>query len=300
MINKIILGYPCQNLGLTSKDIRIHRHCKKATWLSKGLPHVSQLALKNTKDLLPLLKWNVEHDVKLFRLHSDMFPWMSEYEFSDLPDWPEILEHLILVGQYVKNNSMRITFHPGQFNCLGSKSRKVIQNSINDLTKHGQIMDYLGFERSPWYAINIHVGGSYGDKAATEERWKSVFRQLPKSVRNRLTLENDDKAGGWSTRELYPLCEELDIPIVFDYHHHWCYPDGQTEEQALQLAEKTWKEIPPLTHKSSPRYTDGKKPPHHDYILEEITNHLAQPIYVMLEAKKKELALAEYRKNYVY
>ncbi len=33
----------------------------------EGLKHTSQLALQNCKDLLPILPWNHEHNIRLFR-----------------------------------------------------------------------------------------------------------------------------------------------------------------------------------------------------------------------------------------
>ncbi len=33
----------------------------------EGLKHTSQLALQNCKDLLPILQWNHEHNIRLFR-----------------------------------------------------------------------------------------------------------------------------------------------------------------------------------------------------------------------------------------
>ncbi len=42
----------------------LHRSCIRRTFDAKGLPHVSQLALKNCKDLLTLLDWNQAHGVR--------------------------------------------------------------------------------------------------------------------------------------------------------------------------------------------------------------------------------------------
>lgn len=64
----------------------------------------------------------------------------------------------------------------------------------------------------------LHLGGVFGDKAATLDRFRENYKALPQGVKDRLVLENDDVS--WSVHDLLPLCEELNIPLVLDYHHH--------------------------------------------------------------------------------
>ena len=66
----IRLGYACINMYLNSKKNKIttNRSMIKKTFLSKGLPYASELALKNSKDLIKILKWNEDNDLKLFRM----------------------------------------------------------------------------------------------------------------------------------------------------------------------------------------------------------------------------------------
>jgi UV DNA damage endonuclease len=65
----------------------------------------------------------------------------------------------------------------------------------------------------------LHMGGIFGDKAATLARFKDNYtKRLTPSIKARLVLENDDM--GWSVHDLLPVCEDLNIPLVLDYHHH--------------------------------------------------------------------------------
>jgi hypothetical protein len=41
-------------------------------------------------DLVPLIRWNEAHGIRLFWLSSCILPWMTSYEPEELPDWPEI------------------------------------------------------------------------------------------------------------------------------------------------------------------------------------------------------------------
>jgi UV DNA damage endonuclease len=64
----------------------------------------------------------------------------------------------------------------------------------------------------------LHLGGTFGDKEATMLRFKENYLKLPPNIKKRLVLENDDVA--WSAHDLLPLCEELNIPLVLDFHHN--------------------------------------------------------------------------------
>jgi UV DNA damage endonuclease len=67
--------------------------------------------------------------------------------------------------------------------------------------------------------VILYMGGTFGDKFATLGRFRHNYttRLLP-AIRARLVLENDDVS--WSVHDLLPICEELSIPLVLDYHHH--------------------------------------------------------------------------------
>jgi UV DNA damage repair endonuclease len=78
----------------------------------------------------------------------------------------------------------------------------------------------MGYPPSHWNKINIHVGGVYGDKQTTLERFATNFRRLSPALQARLTLENDDVASAYSITDLLPLHEKTGIPLVFDFHHY--------------------------------------------------------------------------------
>ena len=78
----------------------------------------------------------------------------------------------------------------------------------------------MGFEPSHWNKINIHIGGMYGEKEPTLERFAEGFGRLSENCRARLTVENDDWINGFSVKDLLPLSQKCNIPIVFDFHHH--------------------------------------------------------------------------------
>ena len=80
------------------------------------------------------------------------------------------------------------------------------------------MMRYMGLPRDS--VIILHMGGVYNDKPATIERFKHTFTtRLTDEMRARLVLENDEMC--YSVDDLLPVCQELGVPIVLDYHHNW-------------------------------------------------------------------------------
>ena len=299
------LGYACINTVLNtlpkSRRVTTNRSMVKRTFKERGLPYASELALQNCKDLLTVLKWNHANGIHFFRLSSDLFPWASEYNISDLPDYDDICLALQEAGDFAHDNCHRITTHPGPFNVLGSPREDVVIKTIKELNTHSEIFDMMGLPDSPYAKINIHVGGTYGgDFAGTAERWCRNFFKLSVNCQNRLTVENDDKASMWSTRHLHDYIHKvIHIPIVFDYHHHKFCTGGQTEQEALELAMSTWHGVTPVVHYSQDRSVEHNDPKirpqaHSDSYWTAIETY-GHDIDVMLECKHKEQGLFKMR-----
>ena len=292
------IGYACINTILAEDGISVNRSMVKKTYAEKGIAYASALALQNVNDLQKVIDWNIANRLLLYRMSSDMFPWMSEYEISDLPDYQAIRQRLHEIGRVAAANGLRLTFHPGPFNVLATRDDSVLRKTIKELRQHGEIMDMLGLPRSPFAKINIHVGGAYGDRPSALKRFNSNFALLPPEASTRLTVENDDKVNMFSTGDLITIHEETGVPIVFDYHHHEFRTGDLTTEEAMWLAWQTWpRHIVPIVHASSSRkkYEDSASShtAHADYIYQPI-NLFGLRADIMLEAKAKEKAALRY------
>jgi UV DNA damage endonuclease len=115
-----------------------------------------------------------------------------------------------------------------------------------------------------------------------------------------LTVENDDKESMYSVKELYNgIYNRIGVPIVFDYHHHRFCDGGLSEREALELAMSTWPEgITPAVHYSESRSLEKEDPKikpqaHSDYVFDYIDTY-GNDVDIMIEAKKKELAVEKY------
>ena len=291
------LGYACINTALKSNGIFTNRTMRRKTFDSKGLDYVSELSLQNVKDLETHIHWNNENKIKLFRLSSQIFPWMEEYEWSDLKDWDEILNRMLDIGKLATESGQRLTMHPGPFHCLASPNPKVVERTIKGLDKHAEQFDMMGFEPSNYNKINIHVGGAYGDKKAALERFCKNFELLGDSTKKRLVIENDDSPNEFSVKDLFDgIYQIIGIPITFDYFHHKFNTGGMTEEEALKMAAITWPEgITQCCHYSESRrkkkLDESIRPQaHSDIIYEKIQTYGLEPD-IVIEAKLKEQAI---------
>ena len=290
------LSYPEKGV----EKITTNRSMRKKTFQEKGLAYASQLTLQNAQDLLKILQWNEKNDIKFYRMSSDLLPWASEYDLKDLPDFDKIEEALFNAGLFAAENNMRITTHPGHFNKLTSPREEVIQRTIRDLEVHGEMFDLMCLPRTHFAKINIHVGATYNDRKMALDNFCKNFERLPESVRSRLTVENDDKASLYSTKELYDeVFTRIGVPIVFDYHHHKFCTGDQTEGEAVRLAASTWGDIRPVVHYSESRAhehnDDSIRPQAHSDSYVSPINLYNLDLDVMLEAKHKEIALFKMR-----
>lgn len=293
------IGYACLNQTLASEKITVNRGMIRRTFMDKGLAYAGELITQNLHDLRQVIEWNHQHGIGFYRMSSNMFPWMSEYEFTDLPQFEHIAGQLQTIGELARSYDQRLSFHPGPFNVLASANTDVVKKTIKELDQHAAIMDMMGLSRSPFNKINIHIGTTLqGDKEQAMENFCRNFSRLQAETRARLTVENDDKANMYTIKDLYEgVYLRIATPLVFDFHHHLCHPGEQSQKEALLMALTTWpKEIRPVVHYSEPRSLSDKKllRAHADFIKHRIPAY-EQAFDIMIEAKQKECALLQYR-----
>lgn len=247
-------------------------------------------------DIIPEL---VKHNIKSFRLSSSLFPL---YEFAGAiarnDGW--IISKLAELGGLFKQHGIRVTTHPGQFTVISSDKDSVVQNSIRELEYHAWIFDMMGFEQTPHYAINIH-----GGKSDRIDRIVEVYSTLPSNVKNRLTLENDEKC--YNVKQLLQVHNRTNIPIVLDTHHFTFGVDDISLDRAIAATMDTWSEHKPLQHISnteagSENSSFNQRRAHSQMIhyisplqLELIRSNVVD---VDVEAKMKNIALLKMREDF--
>lgn len=268
---------------------------------------MEEIGLANARDIIKMVRWNDKYGIKFMRLSSEMFPFASHDEYGYKLE-PFAGETLREVGKVIGELGHRVTTHPGQFTQLGSPRKQVIDNAMRDLEYHDEMLSLLKLpEQQNRDAVMIlHLGGAYGDKPAAIERFKENYAKLPQSVKNRLVLENDDVV--WSVHELLPLCEELNIPFVLDYHHHNIIFDAdQIREGTKDIMElyprilATWekKGITPKMHYSEPTLAAITKTTRRKHSPRVMTfPPCPDTMDLMIEAKDKEQAVFELMRTF--
>ncbi|GAA6010223.1 hypothetical protein JCM11491_005399 [Sporobolomyces phaffii] len=294
------LGYACLNTILRAHKppVFCSRTCRIDTIKNedKGMPYLKELGKQNMTDLKQIIEWNVAHKIFFMRMSSEMFPFAGHAEYGYSLDYAE--KELKEAGDTAKRLGVRLTTHPGQFNQLGSPRRPVVENTFRDLEYHNEMMDRMGLDQDS--VMIIHGGGVYNDKPTTIERFKSVYKELSQGVKNRLVLENDEMC--FSVDDLLPICEELNIPLVLDYHHDWIFPSSQPLSELMPRILATWtkKGIRPKFHLSEPRRgaeTLMERRAHADR-CQNLPSPLPDDIDLMIEAKDKEQAVFHLFRRY--
>ena len=300
------VGYCCISLGinegLKKKDhITVNRSMIKKTFDTKGLNYVSELVVQNLNDTIKLLEYNIRNNIKVYRMSSDSFPWMSHYNFIDLPNFTLIQKLLTKIGNKIKDNNIRVSYHPGPFNILGSEKENVVIKTIDELDKHSELMDFMGLEQSTYYPINIHLNITTPTHELAAGRFCDNFHRLKESTKQRLTIENDDKPSQYSVRMLYELVhQKIGIPIVVDSLHYSCHPDNMSWAETLKLGLSTWKTKPLCHHSSSKKIHEDDKviiSSHADFLYEPFDS-CGFELDIELECKQKDIAVRKYLKDF--
>lgn len=273
--------------------------------LEKGLEPLKDRILQNLRDVLSIMDWNESNGIKVLRLSSELFPHKTNQRVPSY-SFDFALSLLREIGQKSYQYGQRLTFHPGQFNVVGTPNSKCLQQTIADLTCHADILDLMGLGDDS--VIVVHGGGTYGNKAETMSRWCSQFMLLPENVRRRLVLENCEK--NFNIDDCLEISERINIPIVFDTHHFQCYkllhPDEEfaAPEEYIGRILETWRRrnIKPKFHVSE--QGAGRCGHHSDYIqqiptyLLDIPTKFGVHIDIMIEAKCKEQSILRLYEKY--
>jgi len=263
------------------------------------LVKLSELCLDNARSLVAAVEEVYRLGFGSFRVSSPLLPLYTHpevgYRLEELPDAREITATLRSVKALKEKYRLRFSFHPDQFTLLSSPRPEVTAASLKELDYQVMLAELIDAD-----VINIHGGGVYGDKQSALSRLVKEISALPEPLRIRLTLENDDRS--YTVEDLLPVCEELDIPLVYDVHHHRCNPDGLTVAAATEACMRSWRRLgrEPYFHLSSPKHSwNGKPGPHADFI--DIADFPAEwhglDATIDVEAKAKELALLKLRKE---
>lgn len=203
------IGYACIVLDVPGLNLKT---CTLKYATDEKLRHVT---LHNLWVLSDVIDYNDKNGIRLFRISSNIIPFGS-HPVNKLEWWNDYRELLSGIGSKIRNSGIRVSMHPGQYTILNSPDPAVVERSIEDLRYHTRFLDSLGVDRS--HKIILHIGGVYGNKELSANRFIESCRRLPDAIKNRLVLENDEKS--YNIADILTIAENVGLPVVFDNLHH--------------------------------------------------------------------------------
>ncbi|MDX2150456.1 MAG: UV DNA damage repair endonuclease UvsE [Bryobacteraceae bacterium] len=286
VIGLVKLGYPCVNLTLENGGIKTFR------LQSFSANRLTETVEANLRNLLDVLRFNVEHGLLFFRLSSQLIPFAS-HPIAHYP-WQKWFEWRFEdIGAYVREHGVRLSMHPDQYTVINSPDEKVVEASIRELQYHCELLDLLGVDGT--HKVQIHGGGFYGDKERSLERFIHRYGRLSERVRRRLVIENDDRL--FSFADCERIHAATGVPVLYDVFHHRLLNDGNGDAvDGLRRAARTWKQEDGLPMVDYSSQEPGKRVGTHVSTIdvEDFSRFLAATrnldFDVMLEIKDTDLS----------
>jgi UV DNA damage endonuclease len=267
--------------GIDDREAAIHR--------------LERIANSNLQHSLRILKHCAASEVEFYRFSSRLVPLATHDALHEWDYLPSIKNSLKEVGKFVQEKGIRVDFHPDHFVLINSPKKEVFIMSMKTLEMHYKLIRGMGLLHKN--RCVMHVGGNYKDAEAALERFVTNWMIVPRHIQEMIMLENDDTS--FTLLETLYLCEKLEIPLVFDLHHHLAFHQEKDWLSNWDRIVRTWEHenFPIKMHISSPK--NEKQFRHHaDYIdpdmfvgfLHDIKESVPQ-IDCMIEAKQKDKAL---------
>lgn len=288
---KVRLGYACisDTLKVTSSSTYSYSNFIKEQDFLK----LDRVILSNFFALESILKYNIKNNIHFYRLSSNLIPLATkkEVDFDYINKYKFYYRNL---GKMISDSCMRVDFHPSEYCVINSVKKEVVNQSIELLEYHYNLLDALNIKDK---MLVIHVGnGALGKKNAIS-RFCNVFLTLDKKIQDIIAIENDDKV--FNIDDCLLISKRIGIPVVFDYHHNQCNPGEMKLEEALNEVFASWRGKKVKMHFSSPKSKLKREfRSHHEYIESdsfinflEFLKKYNYDIDIMIEAKKKDEAL---------
>lgn len=281
------IGYACKTVGVPNAGI------KSCTAKYASEEKLIELIDNNLKALETMIRYNIQNEIRLFRISSDLIPFGSS-PLNSVPWWDVFADQLQAIGSLIRESGMRVSMHPGQYTVLNSPDRQVVARAADDLDYHRLVLDSLGL--GPEHKIVLHIGGAYGDRKTASSRFVAECERLSDTVRVRLALENDDRS--FRICDVMEIGTRLNLPVIFDNLHNIVNPCDGTSGFAHWINEcrKTWSAVDGCQKIHYSQQDPLRKPGAHanTICIREFMEFCAalpdKDLDVMLEVKDKNLS----------
>lgn len=294
---RIRLGYACICNGIDGTSSTNYTYSEYLK--NNNLDKLNSVIISNLEVLENIVLYNIKNNIHFYRISSKIIPLATKddvnYDYISM-----YKKYYDRIGKIINNGNMRVDFHPDQFAVLNSTKKEVIDNTINILEYHYNLLNSLGIVNK---ILVLHIGGNTFGKDNSIRRFINNFNKLPGYLRESIVIENDDKL--FNVSDCVRISKEIGTPIVLDYHHHNCNRSDFDMNDVFDSWENT-----PKMHFSSPKNIRDFRS-HADYIdsddfisFMELLKKYNRDVDIMIEAKAKDDALfrlireLKYKTNY--
>ena len=304
---KIRLGYAC--ISKTLSNVTTSSTITYTTFQKdKDYKKIDTAIKSNLNALKEILTYNIKNNIHFFRLSSKLIPLATKSDviFDYIDPYKDYYNS---IAKIIKDNKLRIDFHPDEFCVLNSTKSEVVKNSIAILEYHYNLLKALEIKNK---ILVLHIGGNTFGKKNSISRFINNFNTLSKDIQESIAIENDDKI--FNISDCVYISKKINVPVILDYHHHICNHDELDINDYLEDIILSWHNTTPKMHFSSPKSKTKKDfRSHNDYInVDAFINFidLLKPfnhdVDIMIEAKAKDEALfrlvreLKYKTNYTF
>ena len=304
---KIRLGYAC--ISKTLSNVTTSSTITYTTFQKdKDYKKIDTAIKSNLNALKEILTYNIKNNIHFFRLSSKLIPLATKSDviFDYIDPYKDYYNS---IAKIIKDNKLRIDFHPDEFWVLNSTKSEVVKNSIAILEYHYNLLKALEIKNK---ILVLHIGGNTFGKKNSISRFINNFNTLSKDIQESIAIENDDKI--FNIRDCVYISKNINVPVILDYHHHICNHNELDINDYLKDILSSWHNATPKMHFSSPKNKTKKDfRSHNDYInvdafinFIDILKPFNHDVDIMIEAKAKDEALfrlvreLKYKTNYTF
>lgn len=255
------IGFACKFVDPSFSKEKLEEYNAKSTtitWIQRqtekaAREKIQSLCFHNVRAIqrvLDVLARKPE-ELRMFRISSDILPGYTHPDVTKYYEDADFIGALSKkfgeVGEFARNNNIRLSFHPGQFVVLASDNADVVERSIQEFEYHAMVAAWMGYGKQfQDFKCNVHISGRLG-VAGMRETWK----KLSPEARNIITVENDEITCG-----VDDILEIKDlIPVVLDIHHHFVKTGeymSVTDTRVSAIID-SWRGVRPAMHYSYSR-----------------------------------------------
>lgn len=164
---------------------------KNYTQIAKNDPEAAKEKLKlvargNLLNSLRLLRYCKAHGIQVYRFSSKIIPLATHPHLAGWDYLKDLMPQLIDIGSFVKENKMRVGFHPDHYTLINTPREEVFESSLADLHHHCRILQAMRLDERA--KLVTHIGGSYRNKKKSIEKFIENWNRIPEDIAGRITI----------------------------------------------------------------------------------------------------------------